>query len=457
MDPRARHPHHDGHAVPLRRGSGPARDADRLRYLRVVTGPAPRPAQDWRVLVAIFWVTQLVESMGVSQVYALLPAYLRELGVPDADRLAFVGLYGSLVFVLGLPLVPLWGVWADKYSRKVVIVRSALVEVAVFGLAALAREPWMMALAVLGIGFQLGNTGVMLAAIRDVTPHHRVGTTIAIFGAAGPIGFAMGPVLAGVLIDGAGWAISNVFALSAVFSMGTALAVWFGTHEVRPAVVPEGRTITLAFGAMRSVLGDPIVRRLFLIYGVVFLANQVSRPYTPVLVEDIVGAGTGLAASIGLVMGAASLVGALMAPLAGYLGDHIGFRPVLVVALAAGAVASLLMPLMPALAPLAGAALLLGAAAATTGAMVFSLLATEVPIERRSQTLNLVYLPLYVAGLIGPAIGAALASITGPHGPFVAGAIVFAAGAVAVASMRVVGSAGSAGEPGREGAATPLG
>jgi len=34
--------------------------------------------------------------------------------------------------------------------------------------------------------------------------------------------------------------------------------------------------------------------------------------------------------------------------------------------------------------------------------------------------------------------------------------IVFAAGAVAVASMRVVGSAGSAGEPGREGASTPL-
>src|SRR4029079_9709875 len=107
--------------------------------------------------------------------------------------------------------------------------------------------------------------------------------------------------------------------------------------------------------------------------------------------------------SRGVGMGAASPVGALMAPLAGYLGDHIGFRPVLVVALAAGAAASLLMPLMPALAPLAGARLmprvpplaplcgaarLLGAAAATTGAMVFSLLATEVPIERRSQTLN---------------------------------------------------------------------
>jgi MFS family permease len=419
-----------------------------------VTRPTTRRPGDWRILVAVFWVTQLVESLGVSQVFALLPTYLRELGVPEADRLAFIGVYGSLVFVLGLPLVPLWGVWADKYSRKAVIVRSALVEVGVFGLAALAREPWMMAIAVLGIGFQLGNTGVMLAAIRDVTPRHRVGTTIAVFGAAGPIGFAMGPVLAGVLIDGAGWTISGVFALSAVLSLGTALLVWFGTHEVRPAVVPEGRTITLAFGALRSVLGDPIVRRLFLIYGVVFLANQVSRPYTPVLVEDIVGIGAGLASSIGVVMGAASLVGALMSPLAGYLGDRIGFRPVLVVALASGAVASLLMPLMPALAPLAGAALLLGAAAATTGVMVFSLLATEVPVERRSQTLNLVYLPLYVAGLIGPAIGAALAALTGPQGPFVAGAIVFAAGAVGVASMRVVGTPG---EVEGEGAATPLG
>jgi len=37
---------------------------------------------------------------------------------------------------------------------------------------------------------------------------------------------------------------------------------------------------------------------------------------------------------------------------------------------------------------------------------VFALLATEVPIERRSATLNLVYLPLYLAGIAGPAAGA---------------------------------------------------
>ena len=158
--------------------------------------------QDWRVIVGVFWITQLIEGMGVSQVFALLPAYLRDLGVPETDRLPFVGLYSSLMFVVGLPLVPLWGVWADKISRKAVIVRSALVEAVVFAMAALAREPWQLALAVLLIGFQLGNTGVMLAGIRDVSPRRRLGTTIALFGAAGPIGFAAGPTLAGLLIDG---------------------------------------------------------------------------------------------------------------------------------------------------------------------------------------------------------------------------------------------------------------
>ena len=114
----------------------------------------------------------MVEGLGVSQIFALLPTYLREMGVPDSERPAFIGIFSALIFIVGMPLVPLWGAWADKYSRKVVIVRSALVEAVVFAAVALAREPWQVALAMLLIGLQLGNTGIMLAGIRDVTPRH---------------------------------------------------------------------------------------------------------------------------------------------------------------------------------------------------------------------------------------------------------------------------------------------
>jgi hypothetical protein len=72
----------------------------------------PRPIQDWRVLLAVFWLTSMVEGLGVSQIFALVPSYLREMGVPQDERLAFVGLFSALIFVVGMPLVPLWGVWA---------------------------------------------------------------------------------------------------------------------------------------------------------------------------------------------------------------------------------------------------------------------------------------------------------------------------------------------------------
>ena len=398
--------------------------------------PDARPRQDWRVLVAIFWITSMVEGLGVNQIFALLPTYLREMGVAETDRLAFIGLFSSLIFVVGAPIVPLWGAWADKYSRKIVIVRSALVEAVVFGGVALSREPWQLAVSMLLIGLQLGNTGVMLAGIRDVTPRHRLGTTIAIFGASGPVGFAAGPVLAGILIDTCGFSLPGVFTVSALLSVGTAALVTFGSREIRPEVVPTGRVVALAFGALRGVLADSAVRRIFLIFGVAYLATQMTRPYVPVLVEGLAGTGPGLASQVALVVGVAALLGALVSPFGGVIGDRVGFRPVLVAALGCAGIALLLMPVAPSVASLAAIAVGLGAATAILTAMIFGLLATEVPPERRSATLNLVYLPLYAAGIVGPAIGAGVAAMSGAGGPFVVGGAVFLTGALLLAMRR---------------------
>jgi MFS transporter, DHA1 family, multidrug resistance protein len=103
------------------------------------------------------------------------------------------------------------------------------------------------------------------------------------------------------------------------------------------------------------------------------------------------------------------------------------------VSLFVGGFALLAVPLVSAIPPLAVAILVFTAANGLVGAMIFSLLATEVPADRRSQTLNLVYLPLYAAGIIGPLVGGAVSAVAGPTGPFWAGAAVFLVGAVVVA------------------------
>ncbi len=367
----------------------------------------------------------------MGQVFAFLPDYLRQMGVAGPDRLTFVGIFSSLIFVVGAPFVPLWGVWADKYSRKAIIVRSALVEAVVFSAIALSREPWQLALSLLLVGLQLGNTGVMLAALRDVAPRPRLGAVIGFFGSSTALGFALGPLVGGFIVDGLHLSLSAVYGFSAALSVGTALLVSL-TREVRPSVVPQGRVVKLAYGAVRSVLTEPAVRRLFIIYFIAFVANQMSRPFVPVLVEGLVGTGPGLASSIGFVTGVAALIGAVSAPVGGMSGDRFGFRTVLTVGLAGGAVALAFQPWAPSLPLLALAVLVFVAFNAIVGPMIFSLLATEVPEERRSATLNLVYLPLYAAGIVGPATGALSTTIAGVPGPFLLAATILVIGAATI-------------------------
>ncbi len=368
----------------------------------------PDTGQQWWVVLGLFSVTSLIETMGVSQITAFLPLDLQVMGVSAAAIPRFVGLLNALVFVFGLPLVPLWGVLADKYSRKLIITRSAIVEAIVFAAIAASRHPAQLAVSLLLVGFQLGNTGVMLAAIRDVTPQARLGTAMAVFGASSSVGFAAGPAMGGLLLDRAHTPLAAVFAVSSALSIASAIMLGAWLREVRPRVVPTGAVLSLARSALGGLFTDRSTRHLFGLFGCMMLARQMSSPFLPLLVEQVHGNSAALASAIALVVGAPALVGGIVSPVAGAIGDRVGFRPVLVAALTGAAAMLVAMPAMSTVTWLAVANGLAATCYAAVGAMIYGLLALTVPPDRRSATLNLIYLPLYLAGIAGPAAGALL-------------------------------------------------
>jgi DHA1 family multidrug resistance protein-like MFS transporter len=365
-----------------------------------------RARQHWIVVLVLFGIAATVEGLGVSQIFAFMPLYLRGMGMPEADIPQWVGWLNSLIFIFGLPLVPLWGVWADKYSRKAIIARSALVEAIVYLLVALSRHPWQLGGSLLLVGFQLGNTGVMLGALRDVTPQRRLGTAIAIFSATSPIGFAAGPALGSFMVDRLHTSLSSVYALSALLSVAVVGLLALGLQEVRPEVIPTGRTVDLAYGAIKGVFTDVTTRRLFTVFGIAVLARFMTSPFLPIVTEHVSGSQVELASAIALVVGTAALTGGLISPIAGAVGDRVGFRPVLVASLVGYGAMLALMPEAPSVPLLALLSATASAFNGGVGAMIFGLLAMEVPPEQRSATLNLVYFPLYIAGIVGPAVGA---------------------------------------------------
>ena len=148
---------------------------------------------NWHVLLGLFVLAGVVESQAFGHMGAFTPLFLQELNVPAAQVPTWTGILSALGFVIGLPLLPFWGVWADRYGRKLIIVRSAYVEGVLFTVAALSPNVWVLAVARLLGGFVLGNTGVMLALLADVTPRRRLGLAVGIASAGFPLGSAIGP------------------------------------------------------------------------------------------------------------------------------------------------------------------------------------------------------------------------------------------------------------------------
>src|SRR5229473_7046853 len=367
-----------------------------------------RKASGWITLLVLFGITSTIEAFSVSHVFRFLPLYLGTVHVPPAEVPAWTGYLNAAFFLFGLPLVPFWGVWAERYGRVPIIARSAFVEAVVFTGLLLAQNRWEAAFAILLVGFQLGNTGVMLTALRAVTPPGRVGFAISIFGVSPSLGFALGPSVGGWLVDHAVLNLHTLFAFDAVISLAAGVMLLAFAREGPRPPSPSASATRLALNALRLALTGRVTLIVFGVFGLAYFALQIANPFLPLLVIRLNGGTTGVAGQIGIVFGASALLGALLSPLAGAAGDRYGFRPLLAGACVLAAASLIELALAPNLVWLTVGAVFLGAAAASAISMVFALLATAVPEERRATTLNLVLLPIYLSSIAGGIVGALL-------------------------------------------------
>ncbi len=350
----------------------------------------------------LFGIASTIEASTVSHVFRFLPLYLGTVHVPPAEVPAWTGYLNAAFFLFGLPLVPFWGVWAERYGRIPIIARSAFVEMVVFAVLWLAQNRWQAAFGLLLVGFQLGNTGVMLTALRAVTPPGRVGFAISLFGVTPSLGFALGPTAGGWLVDHGVLNLHTLFAVDAAMSLVAGVMLLAFAREGPRPPGPTGSATRLALNALRLALTGRVTLIIFGVFGLAYFALQIANPFLPLLVIRLHGGAAGAAGQIGIVFGASALLGALLSPLAGAAGDRFGFRPILAGACVLAAASLGALAVAPNLIWLTGAAVALGAASASAISMVFALLATAVPEERRATTLNLVFVPIYLSAYAHP-------------------------------------------------------
>src|SRR6202165_4198958 len=359
-------------------------------------------AAGWAVIAVLFAAATCVESMSWTQLTAYTPLYLRELHVAADQVPGWIAAMSSLGWILALPLAPFWGVLADRYSRKLVIVRSAAIEALVFGGWALSTSPWMALLFRSLNGFILGNTGVMLAVQASTTPRQRLALAVGVVGAGSPAGRAVGPILGALLVHVVD--VRGMLLFDSALSIVMALLLMVVMRETDHPRPEDLRVLSLLRGALDEIVSKPLVWRLFLATAVTQVGLWTILPYVPIYIGRL--APDNPVTAVGVVLSAVGLGQAGASPLWGIAMQGFGHACVLNLTSVGAFGALMAVGLSHTLVTFAIALFVNGVCAAAILTASMAVMAATVSPERRGAVLGQILFPFYIGGVIGPLLGA---------------------------------------------------
>jgi DHA1 family multidrug resistance protein-like MFS transporter len=387
----------------------------------------------WRRTVYVLFGVQLLSTAGFSLVFPFLPLYVAELGIATGGSIEFwAGLvFASQAITMAIS-APIWGALADRYGRKVMLVRATIGGAILIGLMGFAQNAEQLVLLRTLQGLVTGVVAAASALAAAAAPRERSGEALGLLQMARSIGVAIGPVVGGVLGDAFGfresfWITGTMLGLSGVAAM-----IW--VHEdFQPA--PKAKRPGL-FAGYRRLLNAPGMNGLYELNFLRSLGQTMVLPFVALFVVQLTGTAEGAATITGLLIGAAALTGALSAVWLGKLGDRIGHSRVLIGTAAVAALLYIPQPFVTSAWQLAIFQALGGFAAGGLIPALAALMNLWSPAGSQGATYGLDTSVNAAARSVAPMIGAALAAWLGMRAVFGGTAVVYLA--IVVLALHVI-------------------
>ena len=272
----------------------------------------------WKQNLAVVWVSQFLSIMGFFFAIPFAPYYIQELGVHDPVKIKlWVSLFGAAApFSLAI-FSPIWGAIADRYGRRLMLLRANFGAAVVLVLMATVRSVEALVVLRLLQGLLAGTVTAAQAMVTSTTPENRSGTALGALSAAVYSGTMAGTFLGGIFAEYFGYRYS--FLGSALLLVLAGLLIVFGTREefIPPPRQQNSNGSTAAASAIA-----PAVPLLLLTVTMSF-CRQYDNSLFPLLVQEIHGSIQGAAFWTGSISAVAGLAGFLAGIVFGRLADRV--------------------------------------------------------------------------------------------------------------------------------------
>lgn len=292
----------------------------------------PEKKVSWKRTLYILFFAQLMVAVGFSSSYPFLPLYVEQLGSTTGLSIELLAglVYSAQAFAMMIAS-PIWGTVADRFGRKLMVVRSMYGGMIILFLMAFVTSAEQLVLLRTMQGLITGTVAAANALLASVTPRRESGYAMGMLQVGFSIGTALGPLIGGVVADSLGY--SAVFYITALFLLLGGLTVTFGIHEDFKVVKPVERRKVNLVSSLQSLLVLPGVFIAYVMRFITSMGRMMTTPIIPLFVQNLLSNSASINTFTGLVMGVSSGATMVSAVILGKIGDRTGYRKILVISM----------------------------------------------------------------------------------------------------------------------------
>lgn len=254
-----------------------------------------------------------------------------------------IGLWAGAIFAANFAtsfiFQPLWGKLADKYGRKIMLLRSGFGMAIVITLMGFATQPWhLLALRLLN-GTISGFNPAAVSLISGTAPEKRMGFAMGTIQSGNVAGTILGPLIGGLLAEWVGF--RPIFYITGtLLFVASILALLFVREKFDRKEAAQAPQISVLQG-FRELNKTPQLTALFAVTFLLQFAMLSPMSLLPLYVEKLHGVATNVPFWAGFVIAVTGISNMITSPLLGRLSDSVGAHRILTFSLI-GAAATLI-------------------------------------------------------------------------------------------------------------------